>query len=298
MHLGIASGREEGAVEHRVEEPVPVFTCDVRDEPGEALAVEVDLVGDARLDEPVGVDAVTVQLETGIVKDEIDTATLHVGNELPETVEVVTENVLFGSGKVFTSRGLEVLDVIFGHVDEERQVGSVTPEADLGEFVEEKLASLELFVLGSAFLVGERFGETGGKLKDGRVGARESIALLSEKDIVVLPVLGDTEALMQSAVLVRFGKQPRGVHEVFATEELGNLLVPEGDVSLAIVNDGTKLGVLLQILHEGVHAFDALCEVEDLFFLVLLIEGLDDIVDSLAENGRQTLAHGLLLGAK
>jgi hypothetical protein len=45
-------------------------------------------------------------------------------------VQVVSENVLFGSSKVFTPGRLELLDVILGHVDKQRQVGRVTPETD------------------------------------------------------------------------------------------------------------------------------------------------------------------------
>ncbi len=47
-----------------------------RDEPGKAFAVEVDLVGNARLDEPVGVDAVAVQLEAGVVEHKVDASAL------------------------------------------------------------------------------------------------------------------------------------------------------------------------------------------------------------------------------
>lgn len=52
--LGIRAGREQGTVQHRVEKPVPVLARNVRDEPGEALAVEVDLTSNARLDKPIG----------------------------------------------------------------------------------------------------------------------------------------------------------------------------------------------------------------------------------------------------
>jgi len=44
--------------------PVPISLGNVRNEPGDFLSVEDDLGGGTRLDEPVGVDQVTVELET------------------------------------------------------------------------------------------------------------------------------------------------------------------------------------------------------------------------------------------
>lgn len=86
--VGLAG--EEVPVDHRVEEPVPILLGHVRDEPREALAVEPDLPADARLDEPVGVDQVAVELEPGVVEDEVDPAILHRADELPELVQVVS----------------------------------------------------------------------------------------------------------------------------------------------------------------------------------------------------------------
>jgi len=48
-------------------------------------------------------------------------------------VQVVSENVLLGSSKMLTTSRLELLDVVLGHVDEERQVGRVTPKADYNQ---------------------------------------------------------------------------------------------------------------------------------------------------------------------
>lgn len=73
---------------------------------------------------------------------------------------MVAENVLLGSGKVLTTGGLKVFNVLLGHVDEQREIGSVTPETHLGKLVEEELASLELLVFGSALLVSKRLGKT------------------------------------------------------------------------------------------------------------------------------------------
>lgn len=94
------------------------------------LAVEVDLAADTRLDEPVGKDKVGVELETGVVKNEVDAAALEVDNELRELIEVVAENVLLGGSKVVTTSRLKGLDVVLGHVNEQRQVGRVAPQTD------------------------------------------------------------------------------------------------------------------------------------------------------------------------
>lgn len=53
-NLIIVGVREQRAVGHGIEEPVPVLARHVRDEPSKALAVEVNLVCNAALDQPVG----------------------------------------------------------------------------------------------------------------------------------------------------------------------------------------------------------------------------------------------------
>ena len=106
--------------------------------------MEANLVGQTGLYEPVGVDAITVQFchstpdqtfhvkplseltETSIVEDKVNATTLHRANEVPELVEVVTENVLFRVCEMFTTGRLKLFDVFFGHVDQQGQVGSCT----------------------------------------------------------------------------------------------------------------------------------------------------------------------------
>lgn len=79
----------------------------------------------------------------------------------------------------------------------------------------QNLGGSQLFAnLGLGVLPG--LGETRGELEDGLRRTREGIAFLTIEDVVVLPVLADGEALMETAVLVRLGEEPRGVHEVFA----------------------------------------------------------------------------------
>lgn len=110
--------------------------------------MEDDLGTDTGLDEPVGVDEIAVQLETwlvsfcctvsmsrsdqltGVVEDKVNPATLDVGNVVGKSTEVVSENVLLGRGEVVTTGRLELPDVLLGHIDEERQIGGVTPETD------------------------------------------------------------------------------------------------------------------------------------------------------------------------
>jgi hypothetical protein len=44
--------------------PVPITLGDIRNEPGDLLSVEDDLRTGSRLDKPIGVDQITVELET------------------------------------------------------------------------------------------------------------------------------------------------------------------------------------------------------------------------------------------
>lgn len=49
--------------------PIPVLLGNVRDEPRETLAVELDFGADATLHEPVGIDKIAVKLKPGVVED-------------------------------------------------------------------------------------------------------------------------------------------------------------------------------------------------------------------------------------
>jgi hypothetical protein len=100
VHLGVRGVLEQLAVRARVEEPVPVLLGHVRDEPGQLLAVEDDLVADARLDQPVGVHEVAV----GIVEHKVDAPAADLGDVVGKSVEVVTEDILLGRGEGVTAR--------------------------------------------------------------------------------------------------------------------------------------------------------------------------------------------------
>lgn len=54
LDLGVARVLEEVTVDHHVEQPVPVFLGYIGHEPGEALAVEVNRLCEAGLDEEIG----------------------------------------------------------------------------------------------------------------------------------------------------------------------------------------------------------------------------------------------------
>ena len=75
-------------------------------------------------------------------------------------------------------------------------------------------------------------------------------------------------------------------------EVLGYKLVPKGDVCLAVVDDGAKLGMLLKLLLEGIHALDTLDEIDHALLIILLVKGQDNIFYRFTENGRQALTHG------
>lgn len=118
--------------------------------------------------------------------------------------------------------------------------------------------------------------------------------MTQRKLTVIDPVLGKRETLPQPTVLVRLGEQPRSIHKVLSAEELGNLLVPERDVSGTVVDDRAQLAVALEIAHEVLETVDTVDEVDDALLLGLLVERLPDIVDGLAEDGRETDTHSSL----
>lgn len=61
-------------------------------------------------------------------------------------------------------------------------------------------------------------------------------------------------------------------------------LVPQSDISGTIINDRPELAVLVQVRHEVVQSVDAADQIENTLLVVLLVEGLPDVVDTLAEN--------------
>lgn len=54
LTLLLADVGEEVSVHHGIQEPLPVLSSDVADEPGVALSVEADLRGEAHLHQEIG----------------------------------------------------------------------------------------------------------------------------------------------------------------------------------------------------------------------------------------------------
>lgn len=77
------------------------------------------------------IDTVTVQLKPSVIEDKIDTAAsllADISEAFPDSIEVVSEDILFGGGEMIAASGLEGFDLLFGHVDEEGKIGRVAPE--------------------------------------------------------------------------------------------------------------------------------------------------------------------------
>lgn len=74
-------------------------------------------------------------------------------------------------------------------------------------------------------------------------------------------------------------------------EILGNFFVPQCYVGFTVVNDGAQLRMFLKIILQAVHALDTVDEVDNTIFIRLLIQSLNDVVNSFAENSRQTVPH-------
>lgn len=90
------------------------------------------------------VDAVAVQLEPGVIQYEVDSSTSvvpQIQDSLPETLQVVPENILLCSSEVVAAGGLERLDLILSHVDEERQIRRIAPKANCSEASETRAAT-------------------------------------------------------------------------------------------------------------------------------------------------------------
>jgi len=136
---------EQMTIDHRVQQPVPVLPRHVRDEPRVLLSVEPYLLRKAALNQEVGytsqkftlatsttslmvpievltIDEVTVELETGIVEDKIDSSsalTLECFHGLPQLGEAIVEDVFLGASELFTAGSLQFLNLFLGHVDEQ-----------------------------------------------------------------------------------------------------------------------------------------------------------------------------------
>jgi len=73
---------------------------------------------------------ITIKFEPSIVQNKVDPASLHASDLFGDLVKIVTQDVLLGSRQVLSSGRLQLLDVLLGHIDQQGQVGRVTPETD------------------------------------------------------------------------------------------------------------------------------------------------------------------------
>jgi hypothetical protein len=71
-------------------------------------------------------------------------------------------------------------------------------------------------------------------------------------------------------------------------------LVPESDISSTIIDDRPQLAVLLEIVHESLQSVDTVDKVDNSLFVVLLVQGLPDIIDGFTKDGRESDTHGSL----
>jgi hypothetical protein len=88
--------------------------------------MEHDLVADPALDEPIGVNKVAVQLETGVVEHKVDSTVLDLHDEIDQLVEVVADNVLFGRSEGLLTGRLKLLDVVLAHLGEAERRGTAS----------------------------------------------------------------------------------------------------------------------------------------------------------------------------
>lgn len=76
------------------------------------------------------VDAVAIELKSGIVKNEVNTTTSLVSQVLdsfPKLRQMISEDVFLSGSEMITASRLEFLDILFSHVDQERKIGRVSP---------------------------------------------------------------------------------------------------------------------------------------------------------------------------
>lgn len=79
------------------------------------------------------VDAVTIQLKSSVIKHKVNsTARLltELFHTLPKLAKMITKNIFLGGSEMVTAGGLERLNLLLGHVDQEGEIGRVSPKAD------------------------------------------------------------------------------------------------------------------------------------------------------------------------
>ena len=98
-------------------------------------------------------------------------------------MKVVTQNVLLSRGEVIPSSRLELLDVLLGHIDEERQISRIAPQANLSQLEEYKLVLFLEFLCSEVGPVLLTLRESLRELKDRLGRSRKGVTLLAEEDV-------------------------------------------------------------------------------------------------------------------
>lgn len=131
------------------------------------------------------INTIAIQLEACIIKYKIDPSTSlspKILDALPKTAEVISEDVLLCCGKMVPSSRLQRLDLFFGHIYEEGEIGRISPQTHyrklrlnriwmksnirtLGELEKHELLRFILLSGGCTFGLFERFGKPHRQLK-------------------------------------------------------------------------------------------------------------------------------------
>lgn len=74
-------------------------------------------------------------------------------------------------------------------------------------------------------------------------------------------------------------------------EILCDLLIPQSHIRLAIVDDRPQLGVLVQLVLQGIHPLDATHQIMDFLFVRQAVKGFNDVFDGFPEDSGQPVTH-------
>lgn len=285
VNLFSALGEERGVLEvvdglHQIDGE------DIRNEPGDVLGVQNDVLGELGVQEEQNKRQIGVQFEAGVIENDIDSRTiilLGIGVEdVPGLFNVVDENLLLVLLSHVSS--LQVLDLVQRHGGQKRQVSGVTPQRDIGKLLEQ-LLERSLFgdtieLLGQSLVSGGELGNTGRR-------GLEGILLLSAENVVGLPVLGLVKVGLEFSVEVALDEDPSSL------EPRGGVFLEETVVDGDVVGHVGKLLqrlVMLNIVLESGDLLEHLFELVSLLALGSLGHSLVDIVNDSGENVRPSIS--------
>lgn len=279
--LLIGLGLEEGAgVGNGIQQRAEVSRQHVGHEPRDRLGADDNLGSQASGKQETSEDEIYIQLKAGIVKHKVDTAlSLAVGTGLLEDLvggrQIVGEDVVLGL--LAGLAALELLDILVGHVGQQREISGVAPEANLKELAEEKLLS-SFIRLGCLGLLDE-LAVARGELEDGIARGAESVDLLAGKQVVALPVCAEREEGANAAVHVALGEEPGDVEPCRVAALLELLVVSDRLFGEAVLGKGAEDAVVLDFVLEGAELLDNLLALGLLLGIVCLADGAIEIVN-------------------